>query len=502
MQNIKEIIRKNNIILNNPLPSLLNRDTILNYICIGCNKNVSKSYRYFCKEHLCPMCIKNNKTIPYEKSLSFLEPDVSSLWHPTRNIKSPKDFKKLSMQKVWWLCKKKENCGCLHEFESNICDMVKCKTSLSKGCPFCTNMNSNKKFCIHNSFGYLYSDICKYWSKNNLISPYAYLPHSEEEVLWVCNGCTYCGIIHEYKSKISIKTGKKRNGEIRGNSISGGCIVCELSTQIICDCQKLEIKYPQIYKECDIEKNKEENENFNINNVATGSNVYLWWKCIKNPEHKWKARLQNRTKNCSGCPDCKNNFMSFNQIIPLPQIINELIIIHNNHYEYPYIQDEYKNSYSHITILHKICGNIHKVSIGHHKNSLVGCQICNKKRHYSKMAINYLNFISKLYKINIIHAENEGEFKIPDTLYKADGYCKETNTIYEFHGTIYHGHPIIKYNSTDCNYLGKNYIELYEKTLKREQNIKNLGYNLVIMWEHDWKKINKSIKIIQRKFRS
>lgn len=31
--------------------------------------------------------------------------------------------------------------------------------------------------------------------------------------------------------------------------------------------------------------------------------------------------------------------------------------------------------------------------------------------------------------------------------------------------------------------------------------IKESGYNLVIMWESDWNKINKSISILQKKFR-
>ena len=43
---------------------------------------------------------------------------------------------------------------------------------------------------------------------------------------------------------------------------------------------------------------------------------------------------------------------------------------------------------------------------------------------------------------------------------------------------------------------------LYKRTINREQKIKELGYNLVIMWESDWNKINKSIFILQKKFKS
>ena len=66
---------------------------------------------------------------------------------------------------------------------------------------------------------------------------------------------------------------------------------------------------------------------------------------------------------------------------------------------------------------------------------------------------------------------------------------------------MWHGNPKI-YNPDDISYFGIKYGELYEKTLKREQLIKDLGYNLVIMWEYDWDKINKSIKILQKKFRN
>ena len=38
--------------------------------------------------------------------------------------------------------------------------------------------------------------------------------------------------------------------------------------------------------------------------------------------------------------------------------------------------------------------------------------------------------------------------------------------------------------------------------MNREQKIKELGYNLEVMWESDWNKINKSISILQKKYKS
>ena len=44
--------------------------------------------------------------------------------------------------------------------------------------------------------------------------------------------------------------------------------------------------------------------------------------------------------------------------------------------------------------------------------------------------------------------------------------------------------------------------ELYQKTLEREQLIREMGFNLVVMWESDWNKINNSIITLQRLFRN
>jgi hypothetical protein len=106
-----------------------------------------------------------------------------------------------------------------------------------------------------------------------------------------------------------------------------------------------------------------------------------------------------------------------------------------------------------------------------------------------------------MYNIIIQHGKNDEEFKIPNTRFKADGYCKKTNIIYEFHGDYWHGNPNI-YEPNEETYFGKTFGELYQQTLEREQLIKNLGYNLVVMWEYDWNKINKSIRTLQRKFKS
>jgi len=130
-----------------------------------------------------------------------------------------------------------------------------------------------------------------------------------------------------------------------------------------------------------------------------------------------------------------------------------------------------------------------------------GCYKCHIRKNYSKQQIEWLNFIQSRDNIVILHALNEGEFNIPNTRFKADGYCKETNTIYEFHGDYWHGNPSI-YDPNDKTYFGKTFRELYEKTLEREKQIKDMGFNLITIWESDWIKLNKYVRLLQQKFRS
>ena len=130
-----------------------------------------------------------------------------------------------------------------------------------------------------------------------------------------------------------------------------------------------------------------------------------------------------------------------------------------------------------------------------------GCPKC-ACTGFSKSQIEWLTFIEKLRGIKIQHAMNDGEYKIKKTRWLADGYCKETNTVFEYHGDFWHGNPT-KYDpefiNTVCN---KKMKTLYAATLKREQKIRDLGYNLEIMWESDWNQINKSIRCIQLKYRA
>jgi hypothetical protein len=187
---------------------------------------------------------------------------------------------------------------------------------------------------------------------------------------------------------------------------------------------------------------------------------------------------------CGGC-----------NILTTEDFINKSLKVHGSKYNYD--KSIYINAKTKVIITCYKCGDFEQ-NPSHHYNNGANCPNCVNS-NYSKQSMLYFNFISKFYNVNIQHAENGYEYKIIN-VGKADGYCKETNTIYEYHGDFWHGNPK-KYEQNCINKRnGKTFGELYQKTLEREQQIRDMGFNLITIWESDWVKLNKCIKILQKKF--
>uniref|UniRef100_A0A8W8IHN1 DNA-directed DNA polymerase n=1 Tax=Magallana gigas TaxID=29159 RepID=A0A8W8IHN1_MAGGI len=93
------------------------------------------------------------------------------------------------------------------------------------------------------------------------------------------------------------------------------------------------------------------------------------------------------------------------------------------------------------------------------------------KENYSKISIQWLEWLMERSRqrgkpVHIRHALNGGEYRVRDTNYRCDGFVenpKGKRTIYEF------------------------YDELFKITKKRERELKELGYNLVVVWEHQFR---------------
>lgn len=127
---------------------------------------------------------------------------------------------------------------------------------------------------------------------------------------------------------------------------------------------------------------------------------------------------------------------------------------------------------------------------GHLKSETGGCSSCCTIGA-SKKQLEWLQYEQDKIEHHIQnHTSEKGEYKIPG-VGKVDGYCHETNTVYEFHGIFWHGHPdFFDPNTIHPITKTKTYGEKYEETLARDEKIRNLGYKLVTIWEYEWDEIN------------
>jgi len=170
--------------------------------------------------------------------------------------------------------------------------------------------------------------------------------------------------------------------------------------------------------------------------------------------------------------------------------------IHNNKYNYD--KFNYINSTTKIIVTCLEHGDFEIRPYKHLQGQ--GCYHC-KYKNFSNISIQWLRYCEIKYNCKIQDATNLGEFKIPSTNYRADGYCKEKNLIFEFYGDFYHGNPEL-FDPSDINPVNlKSYEELYINTIERENKIKSLGYNLISIWENDWEKFVLVIKKIKKLYK-
>lgn len=177
-----------------------------------------------------------------------------------------------------------------------------------------------------------------------------------------------------------------------------------------------------------------------------------------------------------GCPLCAKNRKK------TPEEVE------NHIKSFGYIPDmgSYENCDSLITIM---CDNGHKFeTTGEYFYSGNRCPFCYKGR-VSRISQEWLDFLGigedfreTTIKIGKRHAQ------------RVDAYVPDTNTIYEFLGDYWHGNPI-KYDPNMKHPVSKKtFGELYLETRSRIKTLQEAGYNLVYIWESEWRQLKRKLK--------
>jgi G:T-mismatch repair DNA endonuclease (very short patch repair protein) len=199
-----------------------------------------------------------------------------------------------------------------------------------------------------------------------------------------------------------------------------------------------------------------------------------------------------------GCPKCSRQGIGQEQFEQCQlDFVKRARQVHGK--EYDYSKSVYLGRHRKLEIVCKLHGSFWQ-SAGNHLNGQ-GCPGCSRQGH-SKIAIKWIELEAKRRRMkNVQHAENGGEFRIPGTRFSADGYHKGTKTVFEFYGDIFHGNLKVFKPTDTPNYFDRTLTtaQLYARTMAKEKKLQALGYNVISIWESDFRLAIKKEKSDVRK---
>ena len=230
---------------------------------------------------------------------------------------------------------------------------------------------------------------------------------------------------------------------------------------------------------------KKTTEEFILEAISIHGNKYKYDKVVYSGAHKhvliycpihdhYFEMTPNNHLQGQGCPRCKFDNNANEKRLSQEEFISLAKQKHGNKYNYDWTV--YVNSKTKVTIY---CLNHDEFFDQTPANHLFG-QGCPKCNHVvSKIGTQWL---MSLGIPTLIH-----EHKIRSTIHNrsfiVDGYDPATNTAYLYHGDYWHGNPK-KYDRSQMNTtVGKTMGELYDNTILYESQLRELGLNVISVWE-------------------
>lgn len=227
--------------------------------------------------------------------------------------------------------------------------------------------------------------------------------------------------------------------------------------------------------------------------VYTGMSMHLKIGC---KVHGIFSPIAGDHLSGSGCRKCADNQNSKNFTYTTEKFVQKATAVHGNRYDYS--KSKYISCDTPVIITCRVHGDFLQKPI-YHTNNSSGCSKCGGSR-YSKASIRWIEAESKSRRLKgVLHAENGGEYQIPGTRLRVDGYHPRSKTIFEFYGDDIHGNPLVHSPRSKPHPFLHNCTarKLYTDTLNREKLLLKLGYKLITMWQSDFRK--SSVESYRRK---
>lgn len=186
------------------------------------------------------------------------------------------------------------------------------------------------------------------------------------------------------------------------------------------------------------------------------------------------------------CKQCGIDKTKNSSITPFDEFQIRAYKKHNNSYLYD--KSSYISLAKHTNIFCTRCCQVFKQRGTNHLAGQ-GCPFCEHNSFVSKGETEWLDYIN-IPK----HNRNIWIKLICGRRVNVDALVD--NIVYEFNGTNIHGDPRIHEADKFSKLHDMTFGEVYKKSCEREELIRQNGYEVVIMWEKDWKSISQTLTIL------
>lgn len=226
----------------------------------------------------CPYCSGQKILIGFN-DLPTTHPEIVLQWdYEANGEKKPEEYTAGTSKKVYWVGK----CG--HSFLNAVTEKIRSAETGADGCPYCAGKQILKGF---NDLDSQYPLIAKEWSPKNKKRADEVSFRAVTPSLWICPEG------HEYKTGVRQRT--------LGGS---GCLYCT-GQRVISGENDFPTRFPILAKEWDEVKNGD----LSMHGLPSTSSTFVWWNCLENESHSYKASITSRTDprtQNNGCAVCDN----------------------------------------------------------------------------------------------------------------------------------------------------------------------------------------------------
>ena len=214
----------------------------------------------------CPYCA-GKRAIKGTNDLATTHPKLAKEWHSLKNgDMKPSDIMAGSRKKVWWQCEHG------HEWEAKVYTR-----SEGANCPCCAGKKAIKGT---NDLATTHPGLAKQWhpTKNGELTPSDVMAGSRKRVWWQCEQG------HEWEAKVYSRSQGRGCPYCSGKKARNG------ETDLATTNPELVTQWHSIL-----------NGKLTPQDVTSGSQKKVWWKCNKG--HEWQAVIAHRALGV-GCPFC------------------------------------------------------------------------------------------------------------------------------------------------------------------------------------------------------